>query len=204
MKLSDIEKRFKVTFPNSFHKIYDTDAMEWLELSPAEFRKIREKYDNNPKSFMMMNGEVEPLFFEEIPERTEELAEWLSWRAEDTGETLREGIKLVPFAQTGAGDLYLFIYEGKAEPKIVLYYHDDYESPLPYFKNFDELMYYALLDALQCDEDINGKTWQNHLNYLTDEYRAKIIDKSHEELLSDFEEFEHEFYKNAPILFEVK
>lgn len=204
MKLSDIEKQFKITFPNSFHRIYDTGAMEWLELPPAEFRKIREKYDNNPKSFMMMNGEVEPLFFEEIPERAEELAKWLSWRAEDTDETLREGTKLVPFAQTGAGDLYLFIYEGKAEPKIALYYHDDYESPLPCFKDFDGLMYYALLDALQCDEDINGKTWQSHLDYLTDEYRAKITGKSKEELLSDFEELERELYENAPTLFEVK
>lgn len=204
MKLSDIEKQFEVTFPNGFHKIYDTGAMEWLELPPDEFRKVREKYDNNPKSFLMMNGEVEPLFFEEIPERAEELAEWLSWRAEDTGETLREGIRLVPFAQNGAGDLYLFVYEGKAEPKIVLYYHDDYESPTLCFKDFDELMYYALLDALRWDEDINGKTWQSHLDYLTDEYRAKITGKSKEELLDDFEKLDCELVKNVPNLFEVK
>ncbi len=168
---------------------------------PDEFRKIREKYDNDPNSFMMMNGEVEPLFFEEIPERAEELAEWLSWRAEDTGETLRDGIKLVPFAQNGAGDLYLFVYKGKTEPKIVLFYHDDFESPSFGFKDFDELMYYALLDALRWDEDINGKTWQNHLDYLTDEYRAKITSKSKEELLDDFEELERELVKNVPALF---
>ncbi|MDE7398774.1 MAG: SMI1/KNR4 family protein [Oscillospiraceae bacterium] len=201
IKLSDIERQFEVTFPNGFHKIYDTGAMEWAELLPDEFRKIREKYDNDPNSFMMMNGEVEPLFFEEIPERAEELAEWLSWRAEDTGETLRDGIKLVPFAQNGAGDLYLFVYKGKTEPKIVLFYHDDFESPSFGFKDFDELMYYALLDALRWDEDINGKTWQNHLDYLTDEYRAKITSKSKEELLDDFEELERELVKNVPALF---
>lgn len=204
MKLSDIEKQFEVTFPIGFHKIYDTGAMEWLELPPDEFRKIREKYDNDPNSFMMMNGEVEPLFFQEIPERAEELAEWLSWRTEDTGETLREGIKLVPFAQNGAGDLYLFVYEGKSEPRIVLYYHDDYESPTFRFKDFDELMYYALLDALQWGEDINGKTWQSHLDYLTDEYRARITGKSKEELSDDFEELCRELEKNTQNLFEVK
>ena len=163
--------------------------------------RFAKKYDNDPKSFMMMNGEVEPLFFEEIPERAEELAEWLSWRAEDTGETPRKEIKLMPFAQNGAGDLYLFVYEGKSEPKIVLYYHDDYESPTLCFKDFDELMYYALLDALRWDEDINGKTWQSHLDYLTNEYRAQITGKSKKELSDDLEDLERELEKNAPSIF---
>lgn len=101
MKLAEIEERFAVKFPKRFHEIYETGAMEWLELSNAEFRENRDKYINDPKAFMMMNGEFEPMSFEEIPERAEELAERLSWRAEDEGETVREGVKLVPFAQSG-------------------------------------------------------------------------------------------------------
>lgn len=187
MKLAEVEKLFGVAFPKKFHEIYDTGAMEYLELPLLEFQKVRDKYINDPKAFMMMNGECEPLFFEEIPQRADELNEWLSWRAEDEEETVREGMRLVPFAQTGGGDLYLFLYENDTEPKVVLYYHDCFDDPLLCGRDFDEFLYYAMLDALQWDEDMNGAAWQAHLNYLGDEYRAKIAGKSAEELLKDFE-----------------
>lgn len=205
MKLSEVEKQFEVTFPKRFHEIYDTGAMEYLELSNDEFQKVRSKYTNDSKAFLMMNGDCEPLFFEEIPERSEELKEWLSWREEDRKETLRGGIKLVPFAQTGGGDLYLLVYDGSEEPKIVLYYHDYYEVPLLCGRDFDEFLYYAMLDALQWDEDMmNGDTWHCHLNYLSDEYRAKITGKSVDEPLDDFEQLGLELDRNAVNIFEVK
>lgn len=201
MKLAEIEKRFGVTFPKRIHDIYDTGAMEYLELSLEEFQNVRDKYINDPKAFMMIGCDCEPLFFEEIPERAEELNEWLSWRREDPKEKLCEGIKLIPFAQTGRGDLYLFAYEGGAEPKVVLYYHDDYDDPLLCGRDFDEFLYYAMLDALQWDEDMNGAAWQAHLDYLNSEYRAKIAGKSAEELLDDFTELGNELDKNAITLF---
>lgn len=203
MKLAEVQKRFGVTFPKKFHEIYDKGAMEYLELTLDEFQKVRDKYTNDPKAFLMMNGDCEPLFFEEIPERSEELKEWLYWRAEDEGETLREGIKLVPFAQTGSGDLYLLVYDGSEEPKIVLYYHDDYEAPLLCGRDFDEFLYYAMLDALQWDEDMmNGDTWHCHLNYLSDEYRAKITGRSVGDSLEDFKNLGNELDINAITIFE--
>lgn len=199
MKLAEVEKHFGVTFPKKFHEIYETGAMEYLELTSGEFQKVRDKYTSDPKAFFMMNGACEPLFFEEIPERSEELKEWLSWRAEDEGETLREGIKLVPFAETGGGDLYLFVYESGTEPKIVLYRHDDFEEPELCGRDFDEFLYYAL----QWDEDMmNGDTWHCHLNYLSDEYRAKITGKSVEESLEVFEDLGNELDRNEVTIFE--
>lgn len=199
MKLAEVENRFGVTFPKKFHEIYETGAMEYLELTSGEFQKVRDKYTSDPKAFFMMNGACEPLFFEEIPERSEELKEWLSWRAEDEGETLREGIKLVPFAETGGGDLYLFVYESGTEPKIVLYRHDDFEEPELCGRDFDEFLYYAL----QWDEDMmNGDTWHCHLNYLSDEYRAKITGKSVEKPLEDFKELGNELDRNVIEIFE--
>lgn len=205
MKLAELEKRFGVEFPEKFKDIYGTGAMEYLELPLAEFQKVREKYINDPKAFMMLNGDCEPLFFEELPQRAKELAEWLSWRAEDEGETLREGARLVPFAHTGGGDLYLFVYEGEAEPYVVLYRHDCYDAPMLCGRDFDEFLYYALLDVLQWnEEDMNGAAWQYHLNYLSAEYRAKTAGKSIERLLEDFGQLGLELDKNAAALFDQK
>lgn len=188
MRLDEVEKYFGVKFPKKFREIHDTGAMEYLELSLADFQKVRDKYINDPKAFMMINGEFEPLFFEEIPERAEELAERLSWRAEDKGETVREGITLIPFAQTGRGDMHLLVFEGDIEPKVVMYHSDTYDPPQLWGRSFDECLYYVMLDALQWDEDMNGAAWQYHLNYLGDEYRAKIAGKSADQLLDDLKE----------------
>lgn len=186
MKLAEVEEMFGVTFPKKFREIYETGAMEWLELTFQEFQKDRDNYINDPKAFMMMNGEFEPLSFAEIPERAKELAERLKWRAEDKGETVREGITLVPFAQSGRGDMHLLVFEGDAEPKVVMYYADSYDAPQLWGRSFDECLYYAMLEALQWDEDMNGAAWQAHLGYLSDKYRAKIAGKSAEELMEDF------------------
>lgn len=201
MKLSEVEELLGVTFPKKFREIYETGAMEWLELSNAEFRENRDKYINNPKAFMMMNGEFEPLSFAEIPERAKELAERLKWRAEDEGETVRGGITLVPIAQTGGGDMHLLVFEGGIEPKVVMYYADCYDEPLLLGRSFDECLYYAMLEALQWDEDMNGAAWQAHLEYLSDEYRTKIAGKSAEELAEDFKTLGIELEKAAFSIF---
>lgn len=202
MKLAEVENRFGVTFPKSFYRIYAMGAMEWLEYSLEEFQKVRDKYINDPKAFMMIHGEFEPLAFSEIPERAEELAEWLSWRAEDEGETLREGVKLIPIAQTGGGDLHLFVFDGGNEPKVIQYQHDDFDKPVLCGRNFDECLYYALLEALQWNEDMNGAAWRYQLNYLSDKYRAKIAGKTAEELLKDFEKLGLELDKIDLNIFE--
>lgn len=204
MKLAEVEKQFGVTFPKRFHEIYDTGAMEYLELSFDEFQKVRDKYINDPKAFMMIECDCEPMLFEEIPERANELAERLSWRTEDKGETVREEVKLVPFAHTGRGEMFIFVFEGNSEPKIVMYYVDCYDTPMLCGRSFDEFLYYEMLNSLQWDEDMNGAAWQAHLNCLRGEYREKIAGKSYEELLEDFEQLGLELDRNAANIFEVK
>ena len=40
------------------------------------------------EAFFMLECDCEPLFFEDIPKRTEELKEWISWREEDENVVL--------------------------------------------------------------------------------------------------------------------
>ena len=153
MRLDEVEKHFGVKFPKKFREIHDTGAMEYLELSLADFQKVR------------------------------------------------EGITLIPFAQTGRGDMHLLVFEGDSEPKVVTYPSDTYDPPMLCGRSFDECLYYAMLDALQWDEDMNGAAWQYHLNYLGDEYRAKIAGKSAEQLLDDLKELGLELDREAINIF---
>lgn len=41
MKLSELESNIGTAFPQKWHSIYETGAMEWLELSQPEFWENR-------------------------------------------------------------------------------------------------------------------------------------------------------------------
>lgn len=130
MKLSELESKMGVKFPKKWHEIYDTGAMEWLEIGGEKFRENSERYRNDPKAFLMLYGSCEPLFFDEIPEYLDELNEWISWRTKDDGAVLKDGLTLIPFGHNAGGDLYCFLYDGdrNSEPKIILYFHDCFED----------------------------------------------------------------------------
>ena len=63
MTLSELESIIGVKFPKKWHEIYNTGAMEWLEAGVGVF--------------LMLSCDCEPLMFDEIPERIEEVGEWI-------------------------------------------------------------------------------------------------------------------------------
>lgn len=188
MTLKDIEDTLQIKFPKKWHEIHSKGMMEWMELSIEEFRENREKYIHNTNSFFMFESDCEPLFFEEIPEKMEELNEWISWREEDEKLTFDDNITLIPFAQTGCGNLYCFLYEKNiSEPKIVLYFHDVYDDPQLEANSFDEFLYVQLLSSASWKGEIDSEHWKAHLSLLSDEYNSKIKGRTAKELAEEYE-----------------
>lgn len=181
MTLFELEKNLDVKFPKKFHEIYETGAMEWVEIGHEKFNENRECYLNDPKAFLMVYSDCEPIFFEEIPEILKTLDEMILWRKEDNDEELDEKYRLIPFAMNGGGDMYCFLYEKcMDEPKVIMYAHDCYDEPDIIGNDFDEFLYVMMMScvAYAVDEDdfseLEGEQWENNLGYLTDEYRSKI------------------------------
>lgn len=190
MKLTELETLLNVTFPKAFHKIYETGAMKWLELASAELKERRQEYINDSKAFLMLYANCEPYLFEEIPQAIEKLKEWISWQENDCKVKLSQNVTLIPFGHNGGGDMYCFLYTGDGEPSVILYYHDEYGDPQIAGHDFDEFMYIQMLEAAlnySEDDDEEEKTdcenFQNHLNYLNDEYRRQIEGKDIDELV---------------------
>ncbi|MCR4784380.1 MAG: SMI1/KNR4 family protein [bacterium] len=187
--MDQIESVLGVKFPKKFREIHSKGVMEWMEQNVQKFRENREKYINDPSSFLMLECDCEPLFFEDIPKRIEELKEWISWREEDEGAVFNEKMRLIPFAQNGAGDLFCFLYEeDMEEPRIVLYYHDDYSGPVLEADSFDEFLYVILLQSASWSKDINNDYWKSHYQLLSDKYKGKIAGKTAEELAEEYED----------------
>lgn len=201
MKLSELEKAINIRFPEKWYEIYRTGAMEWLELSHGDFNKRRDDYLNNPNAFFMLGCDCEPLFFDDFAERIEELDEMISWKCEAKKVELCDNIRLIPFAMMGSGDLYCFLFESGSEPKVILYYHDDFDEPDIIADSFDEFLYVMMLDAAAFDEDIEGERRKAHLKYLSDEYKEKIRGKNAAQLSDEFDCIR---YKKAQIFSPVK
>ncbi|MDE6783986.1 MAG: SMI1/KNR4 family protein, partial [Ruminococcus sp.] len=191
MNLAELEKIIDVKFPKKFHEIYETGAMEWVEVGYEKFNENREHYLNDPKAFLMLSCDCEPAFFEDIPDLITTIDEMLTWRKEYINQGLDEKYRLIPFAMNGGGDLYCFLYENNVnEPAVVLYFHDCYDNPEIIGKNFDEFLYIAMLSviAYAVDDDdfseLEGEQWKNNVNYLLPEYR-NIISENNAERLAD-------------------
>ncbi len=198
MKLSELEKQLNFTFPKKWHEIYNTGAMEWLELDSKSlsreerYNKIKAYY-NDPTQFLLLGGEIEPIFFEDYAVLLEDLKDWISWKCEDDHAKLKDGVKLLPFAQTGGGDMFCFIYEDDIEQaRIGWYYHDDYDTPKICAGSLDEFLYFSLLNAAVYALDNNenftdSEAFHNHVKYLSDEYKTLVEGKNTEELSDEFE-----------------
>lgn len=181
MTLAELEKSLDVKFPQKFHEIYETGAMEWIEVGHDKFNENREYYLNAPNAFLMLNCDAEPISFEDISDCIDTLNELFEWRKKDMNEELDEKYRLIPFAKNCGGDFYCFLYEKSTdEPKIIMYAHDCYDNPDIIAENFDEFLYIMMMScvAYAVDDDdfseLEGEQWENNLSYLTDEYR-KII-----------------------------
>jgi len=81
--------------------------------------------------------------------------------------------RFIPFAQTGAGDLYFFWYYDRCEePKIVLYGHDTGDMTL-WANDFDEFLFIQLgSSVVDWDNEIKVDAIQAHLKFLKDEYKV--------------------------------
>lgn len=192
MTLAELEKSLDVKFPKKFHEIYDTGAMEWIEVGNEKFNENKDFYLNDPKAFLMLYCDAEPVFFEDIPEYLRGLNEVLEWIEEEHNRKIDEKFRLIPFAMNGGGDFYCFLYEkGMDEPKIVMVAHDTCDLPDVIGKDFDEFLYIMMMScvAYAVDDDdfseLEGEQWENNLSYLLPEYRKKI-EESTPERLADF------------------
>ena len=187
MRLSEIEEYFNVEFPEKFQQIYASGAMDWMECDIAEFNENKEKYISDPASFLMMDSDCEPLFFSEVMESYDRLRQWITWKEDDEKVRLKDDIKLVPFAQNGAGDLYCFLYEDDNEPKVIIYAHDDDDTPGIAADSFDEFLYLVMLSAAAFDEDIEGDSWKAHFGFLSNEYADKISNRTVADLTDEYD-----------------
>lgn len=181
MLYTDIEKKYGFKFPAKFHRILETGALEWAENGVENFRSNMKKYVDDPAAFMMINADCELIFTDVFEEYMQNIEEIKKLGEEYQNLTLNPQYRFIPFAYTGSGDIFCFVYVEDNEPFVILLFHDIFEYEF-YGKDFDEFMYMMMLNAASCSlhdgEDYKTETWIKHLDYLSDKYRNMLESSS--------------------------
>ena len=174
--IGELENILKVKFPESFHKIYDTGAMQWLT------RKDDETEISADSFFYNLDWDFNMLKFSEIPETTEYLYKHL--------DTERLMFRLVPFAETANKDIYCFAYDGDNEPFIVCIDTDNAEDAEFSAEDFGNLVFQrlalAITDLVTDEEDI--AKIKAHIKFLPEEYQQMFIEQDIDRIEDAFSE----------------
>ena len=183
MTLNELETRQEVRFPQAFHRIYDSGAMKWLELTRSELKARIKEYVSDRAAFLMLDCDCEMYLFEEVQSAAEELAQLSRWQEEDKKLKIRDGLRIVPFGHSGGGDIYCLLYTPEnSEPMVIRYFHDSYEAPQIMGRDFDEFLYIQLLLAAENEQDVEEENFRNNTAYLSEKYRPMVEGKSADEL----------------------
>ena len=205
--LENIENKYGFTYPQIYHQLFDDNMLEYGELGSNWYKETYPKLKEFPP-LLLLSNDYEPLTFDDIQYEIDSFKD-----PDDYRQTKRE-LNFIPFAISGAGDLYCFFLneqDGDNVP-IVYVWHDmnevDYRA-----KNLQDFIYISLIDRVFNKEDFNElsgndlkesclKTLKSHSKYLTKEQIRSIelvFNKEFEEKVElTKEEYEGIINKNAP------
>ncbi|GAA0077646.1 hypothetical protein UT300005_20240 [Clostridium sp. CTA-5] len=186
MNLGEIELKEEIKFPKLFRDIYSTGAMKWMT-SYEWLNEHREDLLNMPEAFMYgIESDCEPLLFEDIQDRKEFIDEM----NEISGYKIKEEYVFIPFAMTGGGDIYCFVYKNKIELTNIILYEHDTDNIISYGLDFEEFLIWQMYTAItEWNQDID-ECILAHANYLKDEYKILFEDEDMDAILKTAKEIE--------------
>ncbi|MBN1052470.1 SMI1/KNR4 family protein [Clostridium botulinum] len=186
MNLEEIENIEEIKFPKLFRDIYSTGAMKWMT-AYKWLNENREELLNTPAAFMYgVESDCEPLLFEDI----QDSKEFIDEMNEISGYKIKEEYTFIPFAITGGGDIYCFIYKNKTELTHIILYKHDTDDIVSYGVNFEEFLMWQMSAAITEWEQEIDDCILAHAKYLKDEYKILFENRDIEAILKTAKEIE--------------
>ena len=193
--LEQVEENLKIKFPELFHKIYDKGVMDYLKHSDEWIENNKESLKNSPEAFFYnITAEYEPLPFCDINDEIEYFEDLLNYDDDYSNGLckINPTYRFIPFGSEGGGDIFCFMFtEGKVEVPIVVYEHDTGNMKI-YAKDYEEFIFLQLaLAALEWDQPIDLKSFELHLQYISEEHRRMFVNKDRKTIRDKIEILGH-------------
>lgn len=181
--LNDLEKEFNFSYPEIYKKLYANGMLNWGESSNGWLVNTFPMLKKNPP-LLLFGADIEIWHPTECKERILEILN------PDFYE-INEKFKLIPFAQNGAFDLYVYQYDLQNGEDIPVSFlpHDDCKLQV-LAKNLQDFIFRLLLEAVtdiydemlffEVDEDnLKQNLWnqlRTHSPYLTEKQISILED----------------------------
>ncbi len=193
--LEQVEENLKIKFPELFHKIYDKGVMDYLKHSDEWIENNKESLKNSSEAFFYnITAEYEPLPFCDINDEIEYFEDLLNYDDDYSNGLckINPTYRFIPFGSEGGGDIFCFMFtEGKVEVPIVVYEHDTGNMKI-YAKDYEEFIFLQLaLAALEWDQPIDLKSFELHLQYISEEHRRMFVNKDRKTIRDKIEILGH-------------
>jgi len=182
-KLQTIENKYNFKYPKIYHEIFNDQMLQYGEASSTWYKEIFPKVKLNPP-FLLFTNEFEFMSFDYIEEKIQQFTD------QDDYACAIKGMKLIPFAQSGAGDFYCFYLneqEGENIPIVYVWHDSDKADYLS--KNIQDHIFTSLLNMVfDFDETSliqSGNFFENSMNMLKT-HKKYLTNKQFEILKSVF------------------
>ncbi|AHY57727.1 SMI1/KNR4 family protein [Stenotrophomonas rhizophila] len=145
--LSDIEQATGQAFPPLYRQLDAEDRLGFGGPHPEWFKVVFPALQAAPP-VLLYAYDYEPIARERLHEA------WSDLTAADHYNPLRADMQLLPFAETGAGDVYCFWTNapGFAEPPVLLVWHDDDRADL-LAANYQDFLFRKMVESVLDLED---------------------------------------------------
>ncbi|MHC5309153.1 SMI1/KNR4 family protein [Myroides sp. LJL116] len=144
-QLSTLEEELHISYPSLYHQLYTSGMLNWGEQQSNWYETVFPTLKQNPPLLLFaVDIEIwDPIVYKQG------IAEIKNCEVYD----IHKGYKFVPFAQNGAGDLYVFEYDLQDGFDIPITFlpHDE-STAVVMAKNLQDFIFRQLLEAV-CDID---------------------------------------------------
>ncbi|MEB8434568.1 SMI1/KNR4 family protein [Cocleimonas sp. KMM 6892] len=184
--LEKIEEKYNFSYPQIYHQLYSDNMLEYGEAGPNWYRETYPKLKNYPP-LLLLSNEYEHLSFEDIQLKIE------------SNRQINKKFNFIPFAISGAGDLYCFyLNEQDGDNVPIVYVWHDMDEVNYRAKNLQDFIFISLIDRVFDKEDFNSlpdnefkescqNTLNSHSKYLSIDQIKTIEYVFHKEFVNNEE-----------------
>lgn len=193
--IEEIEQSYKFNYPELYKQLFADKMLDCGEYGPNWHSIYYEKLSQNPP-LLFWGNDFELLEFPRIKKEINELRNPNDYRK------IPSAFFFIPFAQTGAGDLYVFQFDKQqnGEIPVTLLYHDE-ENGVVLSKNLQDFIFRQLLETVaEIDEfsTIAEENFESNLSNILRTHKPYLTEKQFEIISEIYNRDLFEYKYNVP------
>lgn len=165
VELQEIERTFRFRYPELYRRLCADGTLYAGEFTETWYEDFYPEIRKNPP-LLLFNCDFETFYAEDVEAELRQMAD------PDDYRHIPKEIRLIPFGQNGAGDLYCFRLDEKADEIPVVFAPHDEEDATYVARNLEDFIFTSLLEAAVSPYIPEGRDEQTEYEDLRAQFRS--------------------------------